>query len=784
MLDWLKAIGMCLIVYGHTAAGTTILLTPPVYLKQFGVTMFLFATAFTLARETRPASVVLFNRLFRMFLYAAGFAVVLTAVSAFFGNGLALSNYLPLLGGVNVFFDNFPANPTTWYVGTYLHFLLLWALVLKRVQVRMWMVVAAGIVIEIPIRMLLITYGGGYIAYMALTNWITVFLFGLFMGGSGSHRLPRGGAWVYVLTLLAMLASSALTWRLFIKPTPEFPFQMIEGGGLAGLLLISGSASLLYVGVTWFAFQAARRTPAPLPVRFISRNSLIIFIFHMPLVTALHPWLVSLGLDYWTREAIQLLAMLPGLALVSEFLNAVVMPDVLRDRIWSSFTATRSTAVPSRAKVTVPVIALLVIGGSAATATAGEQEQESSPAIFGRTPQTNRPVTLFNASVFSGDGESLIGDDGLNPSAVTKSYYMGLQTTATYSRRTNSRMFSASGATAVRFFPSTSEFITIDRSARVGVVQRIGARSNFTASQSVQYSPFHQLTDFVGFGGDSEGDAPLTNADEALAVSRAQYDLGTAVGFERSFRRGSLSLGYTSRLNLSSNPAENMTTHRAAVGFKFDLWRYASLVVGTASRFGNTGATAPRTQTQDIDLGIDYNRALTFSRNTTLTFRTGTAIVSRTGTSADPLEVGRQFRFLANVGASRAIGRYWEARVSYDRNLQFVDVFPDPFFTDGVIGRLSGPISRRVNLLVQADYTAGKAVDAEAVALDKTFRGGRAQARINVAVSRFWQLYAEYYYSENHLSVGALQALPDGLVPRKYARGIRVGLNLWAPHVH
>jgi hypothetical protein len=774
---------MCLIVYGHVAAGTTVVLTPPVYLKQFGVTMFLFATAYTLARETRSSAEVLFNRLFRMYLFAAGFALVMTVATAAAGEGMALSNYLPLLGGANVAFDNFPANPTTWYVGTYLHFLLLWALILRRVNVRPWMVVLACLV-EIPVRMLLITVGGGYIAYMALTNWITVFLFGLLMGGSGSKTLRPGGAWKFVLPLLGGLYVSALAWQV-VAPTPTFPFMTLEGAGLAGLVLVSSAVSVLYFGVTWMAFEAARRSPAPMFVRFISRNSLIIFVFHMPLVFALHPLLVSLGLGYWPRVFITLLIMLPGLALVSEFLNAVLQPDVLRDRIWGFFTSP-SVAVPrSRRNLTVPVIAALIVGGTAGTAeSAADQEQQTSAAIFGQTPETNRPITLINASVFSGDGESLTGDDGINPSAVTQTYYLGMQTTATYSRRNPNRMFSASAATAVRFFPSTSEFLTIDRSARVGLVQRIGARSSLSASQSVQYSPFHQLDPQAGFGAGFEGESPLANADEALAVGRSSYDVGTAVGLERTFRRASLSLGYTSRLNMSSDPADRMTTHRAAVGFKFNLWRYASLVIGTASRFGNLGPTAPSTRTQDIDLGIDYNRALSFSRKTTVTFKTGSTIVSRSGTSADPLELGRQFRFLANVGASQAIGRYWEARVSYDRNLQFLDVFPDPFFTDGVIGRVSGPLSRRVNLLVQADYTIGKSIDAEAVALDKTFRGGRAQARFNVAVSRFWQFYAEYYYSENHLSVGALQAFPDGLVPRKYARGLRVGLNLWAPKVH
>ena len=36
-VDWMKAVGMSLIVYGHVAHATTVPLTPPIYLKQFGV---------------------------------------------------------------------------------------------------------------------------------------------------------------------------------------------------------------------------------------------------------------------------------------------------------------------------------------------------------------------------------------------------------------------------------------------------------------------------------------------------------------------------------------------------------------------------------------------------------------------------------------------------------------------------------------------------------------------------------------------------------------------------
>ena len=43
-VDWMKAIGLILIVYGHVAHASTVWIAPPIYIKQFGVTFFIFAT--------------------------------------------------------------------------------------------------------------------------------------------------------------------------------------------------------------------------------------------------------------------------------------------------------------------------------------------------------------------------------------------------------------------------------------------------------------------------------------------------------------------------------------------------------------------------------------------------------------------------------------------------------------------------------------------------------------------------------------------------------------------
>src|SRR4051812_10234200 len=118
-IDWMKSLGILLIVYGHVSA-TADHLVPPIYPKQLGVAFFLFTTGYALAREVRPGRVVLFNLLFIFFLFGIPFPLLLTGINYLLLSNFTETNYLPFLLGFTVPFDNFPANPTTWYIGTYI----------------------------------------------------------------------------------------------------------------------------------------------------------------------------------------------------------------------------------------------------------------------------------------------------------------------------------------------------------------------------------------------------------------------------------------------------------------------------------------------------------------------------------------------------------------------------------------------------------------------------------------------------------------------------------------
>jgi len=320
----MKALGMTVIVYGHVTRAVAV--TAPIYPKQLGVAFFLFASGFTLARERRPVSQALFKRLFQTWLFAFVLAGGIAVAGAINGTGLALSNFLPLVGA-NVVFDNFPANPTTWYLGTYLHLLIIWAIWLRTVRVRRWMV-AAAFALEVPIRAALMATAGGFVAYMLLTNWMAVFLLGLAQGAEDDEDVARS-PWPFVGGGVAAVTVWALAARL-LPLEMTVPFITLRGWPpLAGLLAVSAAVSVLYLLPTMITCEATRRLAAPAPVRFIARNTPIIFLAHMPVFLALHPLLVAWQIGYAGRVIVQLLVCLVGLAALSEGIQRLLQQSTV-----------------------------------------------------------------------------------------------------------------------------------------------------------------------------------------------------------------------------------------------------------------------------------------------------------------------------------------------------------------------------------------------------------------------------------------------------------------------
>jgi hypothetical protein len=327
--DWMKAVGMAFIVWGHVAAATTPTLSPPFNLKQLGVAFFVFLVGHSLARERRSSLQVVFNRYFEIFVWGLTGAIAWSVVMLFLIGDANLSNFLPLAGGLQLLEDAFPVNPTTWYIGTYLHVLLLWAVLLRGVTITP-RTILLWLPFEIAIRAAAMLLLGLYVGYMQLANWIGVLLLGLCFGARGIDAPARRAFWPALIFVIGWpILMGFVEWEL------TFPWMSIAGQSpMASAIEVSILISVAYLLYTLAGFALVAGLPGVRVVEFLSRNTLIVFIAHMPLYYVLDR-LFGTRVPYWPRVTAEFVLCYVGLSFVSEALRRLTDLQRRRDRLFA-----------------------------------------------------------------------------------------------------------------------------------------------------------------------------------------------------------------------------------------------------------------------------------------------------------------------------------------------------------------------------------------------------------------------------------------------------------------
>jgi hypothetical protein len=378
-------------------------------------------------------------------------------------------------------------------------------------------------------------------------------------------------------------------------------------------------------------------------------------------------------------------------------------------------------------------------------------------------------------STYVGWGDNL-GDSSANERTFGTYIYTGFAGSAAFERRGPRSTVTARVGGAVRYFPDLQEFFTLDRSASLGVDAQIASNSRLWLTQTVQYSPYRQFGSSI-FPTEEAGALPTYDPEGAATVGHAFYDLATAVELSRKFnQRTELAVDYGFRVSLAEAAMDVPISQRAGIGVRHSLGRYTALKFGTAYRFIRTGyqLRALPTKALDFDIGVDYSRPLTFSRGTSLEFSTGTALVSRAATVLEPGELGHQLIAIGSVTLSQTLGRSWEAQLGADRNLQYVDGFPDPFYASRIMSRLTGDIGRRFNLVATAEYSVGSGVGSS---VSQNYNGFQGQSQLAYELTRRWRLFGAFYYTDNRLSADSLSTLPAGTILRPNQASVQFGLN-------
>jgi hypothetical protein len=369
--------------------------------------------------------------------------------------------------------------------------------------------------------------------------------------------------------------------------------------------------------------------------------------------------------------------------------------------------------------------------------------------------------------------------------------FLGVSAAVGYVWQTPGVHIAGNVSTSTRYYEDVSDFIGTTHGASIGVAADVGRRGHVFANQSVSYAPSYLYSFSTGLGqgipGTVVGGGGFPLGDESIYV----YDTTASASYSIT-RRGSIeglaSYRYSDFGDVEGTRVEALRSSSVGGRFRQGLSRYASLRLGYVYRKGEYGfsRTSSSTVLHEIDVGVDYARALSLTRNTSIDFSSGSTLVNMPtlDLSIDGRQESRlEFRLVAAAGVSHEMGRTWRARVGYDREVGFAEAFAQPVYADSVNVSLSGFFSRRVDLNVTGGFTSGEvglgSTSRLSQAPDSVFRTWNLTARSRYAMGSMWALYGQFlYYSQD---LGSAVIVPTGVPSVLERQTIQGGLTFWFP---
>jgi hypothetical protein len=195
----------------------------------------------------------------------------------------------------------------------------------------------------------------------------------------------------------------------------------------------------------------------------------------------------------------------------------------------------------------------------------------------------------------------------------------------------------------------------------------------------------------------------------------------------------------------------------------------------TGSRKGaiRTAASGEKVRNHTGDIGVDFSRALSFSRRTSVSFTTGTAVFESGGNTS--------YRATGSARLNHEIGRSWNAAAGYNRSVQFVDLLLQPVLSDSIDAGVTGFVNRRVQVNSGVRASIGS-IGFGGNSANSDFDTFQATAGVSVALTRFLQFGTTYSFFQYRFGDGAV--LPVGVAQNIDRQSIRAHVSLWAPLVN
>ncbi|MGH9411803.1 MAG: hypothetical protein ACRD1V_20390 [Vicinamibacterales bacterium] len=423
---------------------------------------------------------------------------------------------------------------------------------------------------------------------------------------------------------------------------------------------------------------------------------------------------------------------------------------------------------------TTSIVFAMLFTASAAFAQA-ERPQRMFRGLFGGPGPRPDSQTEFdaNVSIYGAYDEDLGASQGavVDPRNEVGGAYSGVDLGLTFTHSGRHVDYAVTGGSSGRYYPTLHTLTTLGDQAAFSVGVH-GRRASLQAIESGMYSPLFMLAPFATA-------VPTTAADVAAAPVNTAVQHETMFGNSTTLT-GDLTLG--PRWSLDSTEAFNTSRVRYGTGsasqrswtagatLKRQVSKDSALHLGYTEQNLLPLLGASTVSVHNLDLGMDYHKALGRTRKTTMSVNFGSGMVQDAS--------AHLYTVLADASLNREIGRSWVAQANYHRGLGVVTGFNRPLLSDSVTASAGGLLTQRLDLNTSAAYTNG---EIGITGLTNSFSGYNASARLRFAFSQMYAVYGEYIAYWYDLNNNLYVATP--LPPSVLRQGVNVGLTLSLPLV-
>jgi hypothetical protein len=418
----------------------------------------------------------------------------------------------------------------------------------------------------------------------------------------------------------------------------------------------------------------------------------------------------------------------------------------------------------------------------------------------GADPNSDQALDM-SASLSAAYDDNVLGNEtlgGVDPRFQESGAYAAGSLSVDYTRHAGRADVDLTGGSTYRYYPTIQVLDGASYFESIGVTVRLAPRTTMRATESLTYTPYYGLGALTTvFGTTAAGDLAPIGYTAPLVKRAAVIEFGSTSVDYRLTSRATLT-GDASYGSADYHEPQYPAFQNWAAGgmFSYRLDPNATLKLGYHFRRGTFGLYAGNEpiDSHDLDVGMDYSRPLSASRKTTVGFTTGSTIYSSfdtlaqaTGGAAPPATPGTlsatdlylrtHYTVTGTAFLNRQIGRSWNARINYSRGLQYVEAFPNPFFSDSVNAAATGFWGERSRLNFSAGYTNGSV--GTVTVTPQSYVMSNGVANYQMALTRFVAMFAEYDYY--HYTFDQSVVLPAGMSHSLNRNSVRVGVNLWAP---